>query len=144
MNIDYNRVLENFTQFNNFKTPYIVDISSRSQNVNVLRDINNLGFQIEYLERQKEIYISRMVNLNKCSNIDFVLKLSVLIVVLNIIIPFLVVLLGIYYKVVLLENFSKYINCLKNLFFWYLLFTFILSMILMIVYLFNFANEKKL
>lgn len=135
--------LENYYSFKNPVLPYSVDFNTRNQNVKDVSVLNDLRFQIKLLENQKRINLSRMSNLKKYGNVGFGLKLSLLVVIFDIIIPFIAVFLGSFFKEKLLSCFPSWINFCKNLFFWYILITFILSMVRMLIYLFNFANIEK-
>ena len=89
--------LENNFSFKVPVQPYYVDFNTRNQNVKDVSVLNDLRFQIKLLENQKRINLSRMSNLKKYGNVGFGLKLSLLIVIFDIIIPFIAVFFGIFF-----------------------------------------------
>lgn len=108
------------------KTPRIVSAIDNLQNMNRLRDMDNLSYQIKLKEQQKDICEKRLKSINSTMDIKIGRILSLLIIIFSIIIPFLIV------------SFQYLLSSFKCYIFIYLIVSFILSMISMSIYLFWF------
>lgn len=113
----------------NMRTTRIVSAIDNIQNINRLRDMDNLSYQIRLKEQQKNIYEKRLKSINSTIDIKIGRILSIIIVLISIIIPFLIVAFQ-----DLLESYQIYIYI-------YLIASFILSMISMCIYLFWFWKK---
>ncbi len=111
------------------RTTRIVSAIDNIQNINRLRDMDNLSYQIRLKEQQKNIYEKRLKSINSTIDIKIGRILSIIIVLISIIIPFLIVAFQ-----DLLESYQIYIYI-------YLIASFILSMISMCIYLFWFWKK---
>lgn len=112
-----------------FKTPRIVSAIDNIQNINRLRDMDNLSYQIRLKEQQKKIYEKRLKSINSTLDIKIGRILSIIIILISVVIPFLIVAFQ-----DALEYYQIYI-------FIYLIASFVLSMLSMCIYLFCFWKK---
>ncbi len=112
-----------------FKTTRIVSAIDNIQNINRLRDMDNLSFQIKLKEQQKNICEKRLKSINATIDIKVGRILSLLIVLISVIIPFLMVI------------FQEVLECFQTYIYIYLIVSFIISMISMCIYLFWFWKK---
>lgn len=112
-----------------FKTTRIVSAIDNIQNINRLRDMDNLSFQIKLKEQQKNICEKRLKSINATIDIKVGRILSLLIVLISVIIPFLMV------------AFQEILKCFQTYIFIYLIVSFTISMISMCIYLFWFWKK---
>lgn len=113
----------------NFKTTRIVSAIDNIQNINRLRDMDNLSFQIKLKEQQKNICEKRLKSINATIDIKVGRILSLLIVLISVIIPFLMV------------AFQEILKCFQTYIFIYLIVSFTISIISMCIYLFWFWKK---
>ena len=73
------------------KTTRIVSAIDNIQNINRLRDMDNLSYQICLKEQQKSSYEKRLKSINSTVDIKIGRVLSIVIVLFSVIIPFLIV-----------------------------------------------------
>lgn len=112
-----------------FKTTRIVSAIDNIQNINRLRDMDNLSFQIKLKEQQKDTCKKRLKSINATIDIKVGRILSLLIVLISVIIPFLMV------------AFQEILKCFQTYIFIYLIVSFTISMISMCIYLFWFWKK---
>lgn len=112
------------------KTTRIVSAIDNIQNINRLRDMDNLIYQIQLKEQQKNFYEKKLKSINDSLDIKIGRMLSIIIIVISVLIPFLVVV------------FKSYFEPIKIIVFYYLLISFTFSMISMCIYLFFFWKDK--
>ena len=113
-----------------FNTTRIVSAIDNIQNINRLRDMDNLSYQIELKKQQKNIYEKRLKSINSTIDIKVGRILSIIIILISVIIPFLIVSFQ-----DLLESYQKYIYI-------YLIASFVISMLSMCMYLFWFWKKS--
>lgn len=101
------------------------------KNMNNLRELDNLSYQIKIKETQKNIYEKRLSCLKTSSDIKKGIIISLLIIVFSVIIPFFIV------------AFNNWLKPLKLIIFIYLLITFSLSMVSMVIYLLHFFRKDS-
>lgn len=111
------------------KTTRIVSAIDNIQNINRLRDMDNLSYQICLKEQQKSSYEKRLKSINSTVDIKIGRVLSIVIVLFSVIIPFLIVVFQ-----EALKSFQTYIYL-------YLIISFIISMFSMCIYLFWFWKK---
>ncbi len=111
------------------KTTRIVSAIDNIQNINRLRDMDNLSYQICLKEQQKSSYEKRLKSINSTVDIKIGRVLSIVIVLFSVIIPFLIVVFQ-----EALKSFQTYIYL-------YLIISFIISMLSMCIYLFWFWKK---
>ena len=112
------------------KTPRIISAIDNLQNINRLRDMDNLSYQIKLKEQQKNICEKRLKSINSTIDIKAGRILSMLIIIFSVIIPFLIVV------------FQNLMNPLKCYIFVYLIVSFVLSMLSISIYLFWFWKKQ--
>lgn len=113
-------LLPNLTDY---KTQRVVSAIDNIQNINRLRDLDNLSYQIKLKEKQKQIYQRKLNSIVSTIDIKVGVVISILIIVFSAIIPFVIV---------SFQNFFEKYQCYV---FGYLIITFIFSMISMLLYL---------
>lgn len=106
-----------------FKVTRITSAIDNLQNINRLRDLDNLYFQIEMKKQQKDICKKRLRSITSTLDIKIGIILSLSIIIFSVIIPFLIV---------MFQNYMQQYQCCV---FVYLIITFIFSMISMSIYL---------
>lgn len=106
-----------------YKTRRIVSAIDNIKNVNRLRDMDNLSYQIELKKKQSNIYKKRLKGINSTLDINFGIIISIMIILISVIIPFMIV------------AFQEYLQEYQEHIFKYLIVTFIISMISMLGYL---------
>ena len=111
------------------KTTRIVSAIDNIQNINRLRDMDNLSYQICLKEQQKSSYEKRLKSINSTVDIKIGRVLSIVIVLFSVIIPFLIVAFQ-----ETLKSFQTYIYLYLNI-------SFIISMLSMCIYLFWFWKK---
>lgn len=111
------------------KTSRITNAIDNLQNMNRLRDMDNLSYQIKLKEQQKDICERRLKSINSTIDIRAGRIISILIIICNVIIPFLIV------------AFQDLLDSLKFYIFVYLIVSFVLSMLSMSIYLFLFWKK---
>lgn len=112
-----------------FKTPRIVSAIDNIQNINRLRDMDNLSYQIRLKEQQKKIYEKRLKSINSTLDIKIGRILSIIIIFISVGIPFLIV------------TFQDSLECYQLYIYIYLIASFVLSMLSMSIYLFWFWKK---
>lgn len=118
-----------FMPHTDLKTTRIVSAIDNIQNINRLRDMDNLSYQIRLKEQQKSIYGKRLKSINSTIDIKIGRVLSIIIMLISVIIPFLIVAFQ-----DLLKNYQAFIYI-------YLITSFIISMISICIYLFWFWKK---
>ena len=113
-------VLPNITDY---KTQRVVNAIDNIQNINRLRDMDNLSYQIKLKQQQKQNLQRKLNSIVSTLDIRVGIIMSILIVIFSVIIPFLIV------------SFQNCFITYQNYIFTYLIVTFILSMISMLLYL---------
>lgn len=111
------------------KTTRIVSAIDNIQNINRLRDMDNLSYQIRLKEQQKNICEKRLKSINSTIDIKIGRILSIVIVLISVVIPFLIV------------AFQESLKCYQTYIYIYLIVSFVLSMISMCIYLFWFWKK---
>ena len=111
------------------KTTRIVSAIDNIQNINRLRDKNNLSNKIILKEQQKYIYEKRLKSINSTLDIKIGRILSIAIVLFSVVIPFLIV------------AFQESLECFQTYIYIYLIVSFVLSMFSMCIYLFWFWKK---
>lgn len=111
------------------KTTRIVSAIDNIQNINRLRDMDNLSYQICLKEQQKSSYEKRLKSINSTIDIKIGRVLSIVIVLFSVIIPFLIVAFQ--------ERLKDFQSCIYQ----YLIISFIISMLSMCIYLFWFWKK---
>ena len=111
------------------KTTRIVSAIDNIQNINRLRDMDNLSYQICLKEQQKSSYEKRLKSINSTVDIKIGRVLSIVIVLFSIIIPFLIV------------AFQEALKSFQTYIYLYLIISFIVSMLSMCIYLFWFWKK---
>lgn len=114
------------------KTTRIVSAIDNIQNINRLRDMGNLSYQICLKEQQKSSYEKRLKSINSTVDIKIGRVLSIVIVLFSVIIPFLIV------------AFQETLKSFQTYIYLYLIISFIVSMLSMCVYLFWFTGASPL
>ena len=131
-NIDFNAITKIMTPpLNNIidTTPYTKSLKITSaidniQNVNRLRDLDNLYFQIEMKKKkQKDICKKRLKSIISTLDIKIGIRLSLIIISVSVVIPFIIV------------AFQEYLQQYQSWIHGYLIISFIVSMLSMSVYL---------
>lgn len=112
------------------KTTRIVSAIDNIQNINRLRDMDNLAYQIKLKDQQKSFYEKKLKSINDSLDIKIGMLLSIIIIVISVLIPFFVI------------AFKSYFEPIKIIVFYYLLISFTFSMITMCIYLFFFWKDK--
>lgn len=105
------------------RTQRIVSAVDNIKNVNRLRDMDNLSYQIKLKEKQKEICKKRLNGIISTLDIKVGIIISLLIIFISVIIPFMIV------------SFQEYLQPFEQKVFKYLVVTFTISMISMLGYL---------
>lgn len=105
------------------KTTRIVSAIDNIQNINRLRDMDNLAYQIRLKKQQKSIYEKRLKSINSTIDIKIGRVLSIVIVLFSVIIPFLIVV------------FQELLKCFQPYIYLYLIISFVISMLSMCIYL---------
>jgi len=111
----------------------VIKITNAIENmndINRIRELDKLYYQIEIKKRQKSENEKKLKSINSALRQKGEIYLSILIVIFSVIIPFLIVMFQEY-----LQAFQKYI-------FMYLIATFICSMVSIIIYLYYFLCKK--
>lgn len=111
------------------KTTHIVSAIDNIQNINRLRDMDNLSYQICLKEQQKSSYEKRLKSINSTVDIKIGRVLSIVIVLFSVIIPFLIV------------AFQEALKSFQTYIYLYLIISFIISMLSMCIYLFWFWKK---
>lgn len=111
------------------KTTRIVSAIDNIQNINRLRDMDNLSYQICLKEQQKSSYEKRLKSINSTVDIKIGRVLSIVIVSFSVIIPFLIV------------AFQEALKSFQTYIYLYLIISFIISMLSMCIYLFWFWKK---
>ncbi len=117
----------------NIPDPKVTRITSaidNIQNINRLRDLDNLYFQIEMKKKQRDICQKRLKSIISTLDIKIGIILSLVIIIVSVIVPFLIVMFQ---------------DCMKQYqsgVFIYLIISFIFSMISMLVYLLVLCFKK--
>lgn len=117
----------------NIPDPKVTRITSaidNIQNINRLRDLDNLYFQIEMKKKQRDICQKRLKSIISTLDIKIGIILSLVIIIVSVIVPFLIVMFQ---------------DCMKQYqsgVFIYLIISFIFSMISMSVYLLVLCLKK--
>lgn len=111
------------------KTTHIVSAIDNIQNINRLRDMDNLSYQICLKEQQKSSYEKRLKSINSTVDIKIGRVLSIVIVLFSVIIPFLIV------------AFQETLKSFQTYIYLYLIISFIVSMLSMCIYLFWFWKK---
>lgn len=111
------------------KTSRIVSAIDNIQNINRLRDMDNLSYQICLKEQQKSSYEKRLKSINSTVDIKIGRVLSIVIVLFSVIIPFLIV------------AFQETLKSFQTYIYLYLIISFIVSMLSMCIYLFWFWKK---
>lgn len=111
------------------KTTRIVSAIDNIQNINRLRDMDNLSYQICLKEQQKSSYEKRLKSINSTVDIKIGRVLSIVIVLFSVIIPFLIV------------AFQEALKSFQIYIYLYLIISFIISMLSMCIYLFWFWKK---
>ena len=111
------------------KTTRIVSAIDNIQNINRLRDMDNLSYQICLKEQQKSSYEKRLKSINSTVDIKIGRVLSIVIVLFSVIIPFLIV------------AFQEALKSFQTYIYLYLIISFIVSMLSMCIYLFWFWKK---
>ena len=111
------------------KTTRIVSAIDNIQNINRLRDMDNLSYQICLKEQQKSSYEKRLKSINSTVDIKIGRVLSIVIVLFSVIIPFLIV------------AFQEALKSFQTYIYLYLIISFIISMLSMCIYLFWFWKK---
>ena len=130
-NIDFNAITKIMTPpLNNTidTTPYTKSLKITSaidniQNVNRLRDLDNLYFQIEMKKKQKDICKKRLKSIISTLDIKIGIRLSLIIISSSVVIPFII------------AAFQEYLQQYQSWIHGYLIISFIVSMLSMCVYL---------
>ena len=112
------------------KTTRIVSAIDNIQNINRLRDMDNLSYQICLKEQQKSSYEKRLKSINSTVDIKIGRVLSIVIVLFSVIIPFLIV------------AFQEALKSFQTYIYLYLIISFIISMLSMCIYLFWFWKKQ--
>lgn len=112
------------------RTTRIVSAIDNIQNINRLRDMDNLSYQIRLKEKQKNIYEKRLKSINSTLDIKIGRILSIVIVLISVIIPFIIV------------AFQESLQCFQTYIYIYLIVSFIASMMCMCIYLFWFWKKQ--
>ena len=113
-------VLHNITDY---KIQRVVNAIDNIQNINRIRDMDNLSYQIKLKQQQKQNLQRKLNSIVSTLDIKVGIIMSILIVTFSVIIPFLIV------------SFQNCFITYQNYIFTYLIVTFILSMISMLLYL---------
>lgn len=113
------------------KTLKITSAIDNIQNVNRLRDMDNLYFQIEMKNKQKEICKKRLKSIISTLDIKIGIFISLAIIILSVIIPFFIV------------AFQDYLQQYQIWIYIYLIVTFSISMVAMSIYLLLLLCLKK-
>lgn len=111
------------------KTTRIVSAIDNIQNINRLRYMDNLSYQICLKEQQKSSYEKRLKSINSTVDIKIGRVLSIVIVLFSVIIPFLIV------------AFQETLKSFQTYIYLYLIISFIVSMLSMCIYLFWFWKK---
>lgn len=111
------------------KITRIVSAIDNIQNINRLRDMDNLSYQICLKEQQKSSYEKRLKSINSTVDIKIGRVLSIVIVLFSVIIPFLIV------------AFQEALKSFQTYIYLYLIISFIISMLSMCIYLFWFWKK---
>ncbi len=111
------------------KTTRIVSAIDNIQNINRLRDMDNLAYQIRLKKQQESIYEKRLKSINSTIDIKIGRVLSIVIVLFSVIIPFLIV------------AFQESLKCFQSYIYLYLIISFVISMLSMCIYLFWFWKK---
>lgn len=111
------------------KTTRIVSAIDNIQNINRLRDMDNLSYQICLKKQQKSSYEKRLKSINSTVDIKIGRVLSIVIVLFSVIIPFLIV------------AFQETLKSFQTYIYLYLIISFIVSMLSMCIYLFWFWKK---
>ena len=109
----------------------IVSAIDNLKNINRIRDMDNLSYQIKMKQQQQNISKKRLKSINATLDIKVGRIISILIIIFSIIIPFIIVMLQGFF-----ENYQSAV-------FIYLMVSFLFSMISMGCYLFSFWNSKN-
>ena len=120
-----------FTLPSYLKTTRIVNTIDNIQNINRLRDMDNLTYQIRLKEQQKSIYEKRLKSINSTIDVKIGRVLSIIIVLFSVIVPFIIV------------AFQELLKCFQLYIYLYLIISFVVSMISMCIYLFWFWKNNK-
>lgn len=120
-----------FIPSSDLKTTRIVSAIDNIQNINRLRDMDNLSYQICLKEQQKSSYEKRLKSINSTVDIKIGRVLSIVIVLFSVIIPFLIV------------AFQEVLKSFQTYIYLYLIISFIISMLSMCIYLFWFWKNSK-
>lgn len=133
-NIDFNALSKAMTppllNIPDTKTLKITSAIENIQNVNRLRDMDNLYFQIEMKNKQKEICQKRLKSIISTLDIKVGIFLSLGIIVFSVVIPFLIV------------AFQDSLQQYQNWIYIYLIISFIISMTSMSIYLLVLCLKK--
>lgn len=119
-------ILPNITDY---KTQRVVSAIDNIQNINRLRDMDNLCYQIKLKKQQKQIYQRKLNSIVSTLDIKIGILMSILIIVFSVLIPFLIV------------SFQNYLETYQSYIFVYLIITFIVSMLSMLLYLILFWKK---
>ena len=111
------------------KTTHIVSAIDNIQNINRLRDMDNLSYQIRLKEQQKNICEKKLKSINSTIDIKIGRVLSITIVLFSVVLPFLIVV------------FQESLECFQTYIYIYLIASFVLSMFSMCIYLFWFWKK---
>ena len=117
----------------NIPDPKVTRITSaidNIQNINRLRDLDNLYFQIEMKKKQRDICKKRLKSIISTLDIKIGIILSLVIIIVSVIIPFLIVM------------FQDCMEQYQSGVFIYLIISFIFSMISMSIYLLVLCFKK--
>ena len=112
------------------KTLKITSAIDNIKNVNRLRDMDNLYFQIEMKNKQKDIYQKRLKSIIATLDIKVGIILSLVIIIFSVIIPFLIV------------AFQSSLQQYQIWIYIYLIISFIISMTSMSIYLLVLCLKK--
>ena len=118
-----------FPNITDYKTQRVVSAIDNIQNINRLRDMDNLCYQIKIKKQQKQIYQRKLNSIVSTLDIKIGILMSILIIVFSVLIPFLIV------------SFQNYLETYQSYIFVYLIITFIVSMLSMLLYLILFWKK---
>ena len=122
-------ILPNVTDY---KTQRVVSAIDNIQNINRLRDMDNLCYQIKLKKQQKQIYQRKLNSIVSTLDIKIGILMSILIIVFSVLIPFLIV---------SFQNYLCSVKVQKHILYVYLIITFIVSMLSMLLYLILFWKK---
>lgn len=113
------------------KTTRITSAIDSFKHNSLLNELDNLEYNLKLKKVEKKNCEERLNNIKSSSDILLGIIISIIVAIISIIVPFIIV------------SFNNYLEEYKNIIFWYMITSFVLSMILLLGYLIYSYKSNK-